>query len=247
MSFCTASEGQKKEMRYSRSPSGTFRQRLFFTTEEIDRLCLDALKKGNLLPNAPQAIRIDRFVETYFECPLEYKDFGTGILGCTQFNSKGSVVLVTVCETNDATVPGERRLRSTIAHEAGHGLMHASLFIDDGLQREMIGENVDLKNRRILCRQSDIGPAGVKVYDGRWWEWQANRAIGGLLLPKTLVSMSLDRLVTKSTGLGIATLPASARLAAVSQIAETFDVNPAVARIRLGEMYPENLTSQLVL
>ncbi len=37
-----------------------------------------------------------------------------------------------------------------------------------------------------------------KAYDGRWWEWQANRAIGGLLLPKNLVNSALEGMLAKS-------------------------------------------------
>jgi hypothetical protein len=234
-------------MKYSRSASGRFGQRLFFTVDEIDRLCLDALRKVNLLPSAPEPIRIDRFVEKHFQCPLEYKDLGEGVLGCTQFNRKGAVILITVSDSNDNSSPGERRFRSTLAHEAGHGLMHASLFIDDGLQREMIGSNVDLENRRILCRQSDIGPAKAKSYDGRWWEWQANRAIGGLLLPKQLVLSSLEKIITKTSALGVQTLPETSRRAAISQMAQTFEVNPIVAQIRLEEMFPAKLQAQMSL
>ena len=234
-------------MKYSRSGSGRFGQRLFFTVDEIDRLCLDALKKAKLLPSVPEPIRIDRFVETYFECPLEYKDLGEGVLGCTQFNRKGAVVLITISDSSETSAPGERRLRSTIAHEAGHGLMHASLFIEDGRQQEMIGDNVDLENRRILCRQSDVAAAKAKSYDGRWWEWQANRAIGGLLLPKQLLSASLESLLTKSSVLGVETLPEASRRAAAARIAATFEVNPIVAQIRLDEIFPEKLQHQMSL
>ena len=234
-------------MKYSRSGTGRFAQRLFFTVDEIDRLCFDALKKVDLLPSAPEPIRIDRFVEKYFECPLEYKDLGEGILGCTQFNRKGTVVLITISDSNGNSAPSERRLRSSLAHEAGHGLMHASLFIDDGLQQEMVGSNIDLENRRILCRQSDIGPARAKAYDGRWWEWQANRAIGGLLLPKRLVSASLEKLIAKTSALGVPTLPETSRRAAILQIAETFEVNPIVAQIRLEEIFPARLQAQMSL
>ena len=125
--------------------------------------------------------------------------------------------------------------------------MHASLFIDDGRQQEMIGDNVDLENRRILCRQSDVAAAKAKSYDGRWWEWQANRAIGGLLLPKQLISASLDGLLTKSPGFGVATVPKESWRAAMSRISETFEVNPVVAQIRLTEMFPEKLEAQMTL
>lgn len=234
-------------MRSSRLKTGPFDQRLFFTIDEIDRLCVDALKSADLLPWTPQPIRIDRFVEKHFNCPLEYKDLGDGILGCTEFSRKGAVILVAVSDVDEGSHSGERRLRSTIAHEAGHGLMHASLFIEDGHQKQVIGDNIDFERRRILCRPSDVGGAGSKAYDGRWWEWQANRAIGGLLLPKRLVSQSLEGLLEKTSALGVATLSKKSRGAAASVVADTFEVNPAVAQIRLSEMFPEKLENQMML
>jgi hypothetical protein len=90
---------------------------------------------------------------------------------------------------------------------------------------------------RFLCRTSDIRPVDAKLsYSGKWWEWQANRAIGGLLLPRQLVRKSLSSLIEESEfGPSLAD---SKRSAAERHVAETFDVNPVVARIRLAEMFP---------
>jgi hypothetical protein len=64
--------------------------------------------------------------------------------------------------------------------------------------------NVSLKDRRFLCRPGDIDPAAAsrptRAYDGLWWEWQANRAIGGFLLPKNLVLIALVPLRKQSLG-----------------------------------------------
>ena len=95
---------------------------------------------------------------------------------------------------------------------------------------------------RFLCRMQDIGAAKAKApYDGRWWEWQANRAIGGLLLPKKLMMVALSGMLD-AKGMS-ATLPEPRHAEAVKLAAETFDVNPAVARIRVEEMFPP--TAQL--
>jgi hypothetical protein len=107
-----------------------------------------------------------------------------------------------------------------------------------GTRSQTEGKNTNIEGRKILCRDNDIKPAG-RNYDGRWWEWQANRCIGGLLLPKKLVREALsniliDSVVTKSPSL----LPTK-RKDAEKNISEIFDVNPFVARIRLNEMFPD--------
>jgi hypothetical protein len=92
--------------------------------------------------------------------------------------------------------------------------------------------------RNFLCRDADISPvaSGISKYNGKWWEWQANRAIGGLLLPRPLVEKLVER-YTKHTQVG-PMLKETLRPAAEKEVVRTFDVNPVVARIRLKEMFP---------
>lgn len=234
-------------MRSFRAKSGPFEEQLRFSTDEIDQICRDALAKEKLLPAEPEPIRIERFVEKHFGCAVDYQDIGDGVLGCTLFNPKGAVLAIAVSSRiNDYTTPGQRRERSTIAHEAGHGLMHTSLFMPSpdqgrlGLDQSS-HENLDLKQKRILCRDADIRYASGKqrTYDGRWWEWQANRAIGGLLLPKALVQKALAGFLCPTAINASGSLPNESRSAAADHLADVFDVNPAVARIRLDEMYPD--------
>lgn len=210
-------------------------------------MCRDALAGAKLLPSEPQPIRIDRFVEKHFGCVPNYEDFGEGVLGCTLFDANGAVRAIGISSRiDDGTTVGRRRERSTTAHEAGHGLMHPLLFMPSPQQgrfnlNETSRENLNLKDRRILCRDNDVREAtgALRPYDGRWWEWQANRAIGGLLLPKALVQTALAGFLRHTAITGLPSLPESNRSAAVDHVAEVFDVNPAVARIRLGEMYPD--------
>jgi hypothetical protein len=100
---------------------------------EIDEICLQALKRQSLLPPSPAEVRIERFVEKQFRTALRYEELGPDILGCTIFNSSGAVDAIVVSRSLEEqnTTPARRRVRSTVAHEAGHGLLHGSLFIGD--------------------------------------------------------------------------------------------------------------------
>jgi hypothetical protein len=170
------------------TPSGPFPFQLYFEDlGEIDDICLEALERQSLLPSNPAPIRIERFVEKEFKTALRYEDLGPDNLGCTIFNSLGTVeaILVSRSLEEQNTTPARRRVRSTVAHEAGHGLLHGSLFIDS----PDLGEN----QRRILCRSEDILGESQRSYRGRWWEFQANQAIGSLLLPRLLVNAFLDQ------------------------------------------------------
>jgi hypothetical protein len=84
-------------------------------------------------------------------------------------------------------------------------------------------------------------------YHGRWWEFQANRAIGALLLPKRLVGQSLEELLVARGTFGTRVLLQERRQDAIRLLSETFDVNPAVARIRIDALHPVGQTAQLTL
>jgi hypothetical protein len=233
-------------VRTYRARSGPFQQQLFFSPEEIDEMCLQALG-DRFTPKNLCPVRIDRFVEDYFKCPVVYAELPEGVLGCTAFNANGSIKAVVISSTiEDGAAASERRIRSTIAHEAGHCLMHPSLFMDSTSQQlfpsnTKSAENLDFQARKILCRGGDIHPGEQqKRYDGRWWEWQANRAIGGFLLPKHLVRAAVQSRLEPSPFGGIAVLPECHRREAEVLLATTFEVNPVVARIRLYEMFPQN-------
>jgi hypothetical protein len=193
---------------------------------EIDEICLEALKRQSLLPPTPAPIRIERFVEKEFKTALRYEDLGPDNLGCTVFNSFGAIeaILVSRDLEEQNTTPARRRVRSTVAHEAGHGLLHGSLFIDS----PDLGEN----QRRILCRSEDILGETPRSYRGRWWEFQANQAIGSLLLPRLLMNAFLDQSGSRN--------PApEERESLAKQAAAIFDVNPIVVRIRLDSLFPK--------
>jgi len=223
-----------------RTKDGPYPLRLLYETREIDDICLDALKQAKLLPYEPEPIKIDLFLEKYFEVPLIYEDLGEGIMGSTVFNSKGGVTGFTIAPwiEDEGTPTAERRVRSTLAHEGGHALLHPKLFIADQTA-DLFGHSpADQRPRNFLCRSTDISPSpgATSKYDGRWWEWQANRAIGGLLLPcPTVRKLVAPYLEDSAFG---PSLRESQRARAEKEIAETFDVNPVVARIRLEEMFP---------
>ncbi len=223
------------------TPGGPYSFALYYEPAEIERICENALKGRNLLPSEPQPVRIERFIEKQF--PLSttyYDDVGVGILGGIGFRSDGEVeaVFVSKALADDPSAVAQRRVRATFAHEAGHGLLHGCLFIDDG-QMDLLASDTNTE-RRFRCREEDVASAIRYTQTQKWWEVQANRAISGLLLPRDLVQMVVRPFGREADPFGGLTLIEKRREAAVREVAECFDVNPMVARIGLERMFPAN-------
>lgn len=238
-------------MRSRRSQSGPFREQVYYKDKDFESICLDALMASGCLPDSPSPIRIDRFVEKHFG-ELQYTELGPNILGCTEFSSEGvSTILIAASLEEEEGKPAERRLRSTIAHEAGHGLLHAHLFVDlaTAQAQSQFADWTNPSKPRILCREIDgvSVPGQVMSYSGRWWEYQANRCIGSLLLPQKLFVEALGEYGQQRGLLGTLVVPGERRQAAVEGLADVFDVNPVVARIRLDQVCPVSQETQLML
>jgi hypothetical protein len=226
-------------MRKVPTPSGPLPFQLYFEDlGEIDEICLEALESQSLLPSEPAPIRIERFVEKQFKTPLRYEDLGPDNLGCTIFNSSGTVeaILISRFLEEQNTTPARRRVRSTVAHEAGHGLLHGPVFVQSN-SADLVNGPVGNNMRRILCRSEDVLVDTPRVYGGRWWEFQANQAIGSLLVPRLLINAFLVQSGITPALFGSGSLSAAQRESLVKKAAVTFDVNPIVVRIRLDSLF----------
>jgi hypothetical protein len=104
----------------------------------------------------------------------------------------------------------------------------------------LFGNEYDPNVPRILCRD-EAGPR----YDGRWWEFQANQTIGALLLPKPLAELALAEVSSPVGSFGF--MEISDRRKAIEVLSRTFNVNPAVAKIRLDQLFPPSRSAQMSL
>jgi hypothetical protein len=233
--------------------SGPFAERPYFEAAEIEEICREALSSVGLYPAEPRAIRIDRFIEKRFAVDPVYEELPKGVLGYTEFGPNGvQRVVISRALDDEGSQTAERRIRTTLAHEGGHGLLHAHLFALGARGASLFGEGMDPRRPKIMCREEGPAEPGravsrSKSYDGRWWEYQANQAIGGLLLPRPLVERSVSALTEERGSFGRRTLSASCRAEAVSTLTDVFNVNAAVAKIRLEELYPAAEDAQLTL
>ena len=241
-------------MKMFRTQSGPFMERPYYDDSEFESIVTDALRSVDLLPTVPGPIRVERFIEKRFGIVPSYEDIPDGILGYTSFGSNGpEEVVVSRSLSEEGSRVSERRMNSTLAHEAGHLLLHGYLFALERRagSRSLFGDDLDEERQTILCRDGTVGfPSeltGARRYDGRWWEFQANKVIGVFLLPRQLVNQALDALVVPQGQLGTRVLEDTRQEEAVICLVEAFDVNPSVARIRIGELFRATANGQLTL
>lgn len=233
-------------MKTIRTRNGPFAERPHYKLSEIDRTCADALKSTGLLPDSPEPVRIERFIEKYFNVSPRYEPLPDGVLGFTEFGKDGvKAIVVSTALDDEGSKVAERRIRTTLAHEGGHGLFHMHLFALGEKPQSLFDD--DDARPEILCRDIQGEGAAHGGYDGRWWEYQANRAIGGLLLPRPLIRKAVEPFCKAKGGLGLPAIKADERERAVRELAGIFDVNPIVARIRLDGMFPVATPDQLML
>jgi hypothetical protein len=235
-------------MRTYKSTSGPFQERPFYKPEEVERICSEELRAVDLYPAKPEPIRIERFIEKRFSVTPVYEELPEGVLGWTRFGAKGvdQVIVARSIGESDGLV-AERRVSSTMAHEAGHGLLHSHLFVLGAECLSLFPKGQDVEAKRILCRDADGQPAsGRRGYDGRWWEYQANMAMVALLLPQRLVEDCIEPFLRVGS-LGKGTLEPKHRAEATYRVSDVFAVNPIMARLRLAAMYPDSGAAQLTL
>jgi hypothetical protein len=236
-------------MKSYRSRNGPFVERPYYSSQDIEELCTEELRKVGLLPPAPAPVRIDRFIEKRFGIVPEFDKTPAGILGFTQFTRDGvAAIVVSRAVADERTPVAKRRINTTLAHECGHGLLQSHLFALGRGVRSLFENEVSDRDRKILCRtDAVVGESTRRAYDGRWWEHQANLCIGALLLPRALAHAALRPLLVPRGTFGRAGLPTEHRARAEEILSAVFDVNEPVARIRVKELFPEDDGRQLTL
>ena len=237
-----------------RTNKGPFAKRPFFEKDEIDTIASDELRMVGLLPEEPAPIRIERFIEKSFGIVPTYQDLPSDLLGFTRFTVNGcEEIVVSKALSEEGSDVAERRLNSTLAHEAGHALLHSQLFADlhRSTPTKRITDDVKINRKTILCRKVTEGvsdsPGNRSNYDGQWWEYQANLMIGTLLIPRPLLRRALVPVLSPVGMLGFEAMDPGNRDLATSIAASVFEVNPVVARIRVDEVFPPNSEGQLTL
>lgn len=138
-------------MKGYRQKGSPFGEGLFLKLDEIERTCTVELKGVGLLPGEPSPVRIERFIEKRWKIQVQYEDLPDGVLGLSRFGASGlEAVVVSRDLVEDDARSAQRRVNTTLAHEAGHALFHAHLFALGRPQPGMFSG--EITEPKILCR-----------------------------------------------------------------------------------------------
>jgi hypothetical protein len=222
--------------------AGPFCRRLYIHESHIERICREALASVELLPESPGPVRIERFIYLTFGFEEEFETLPANIMGCAKFTRNGLCRIIVNRDLAEQDDPVSRlRVRSTLAHEAGHGLFHNQLFIEklerDAMTRLLGGDDGvfdSVTAEGFMCR-AEAGMTEVPKFE--WWEYQANLAMAALLLPKHLVvEAARARMPQVLSGPGTF----ETRVAAAErELAGLFNVSRKMVSIRLGKWWSE--------
>lgn len=218
--------------------------REYIPKPRIDRICQAALEEHRLLPQEPMPIRIDRLLELKWGFPESYEDLPDGVLGAAAFTKDGLSKVVLSKEFDEPVgLVAERRGRATLAHEIGHGLLHEPMwnhYFREKSQPTLFDTHCDGQDEFIgeMCRDSVINAVNYSNSHFQWWEYQANLAMGFLLVPTPLLAKALsnhEEVYIKSDPIeGLDEEIFTSLNFAAECLAETFNVSVSLMRCRLN-------------
>lgn len=175
--------------KYSKHP-GPFREYKFIPDKRIERAALNALDEAGLLPESPSPVRIEDYCYARWGFHPTFVDLGEEFLGRATFTANGIVAIeINTRLKADSSRVGRCRLRSTIAHEIGHGVLQEKMFIEkivfDQMQMSLF-EDVERKAKppkaTIIATRTNTIDSGPQPFE--WWEYQANRFMAEILMPQ---------------------------------------------------------------
>jgi len=220
--------------------SSPWGQRLYFEPYEFDDMMDEVrAKAGQETIVTGRGVDVEAIFERVFKVVPDYDDLPDGVLGKTVFHRDGRFEVIFSRELSDiadSDPVAHRRLRATGAHECAHVVQHGHLHLVDSLTGSLFDDAAP-PPPRVLCRQESVGSFRPGGYNGEWWEYQANRGMASLLLPKRLVADAVrDALRLR----GFADIDEALRGQAVEplvrELMHTFDVSMQLVTYRLQEL-----------
>lgn len=207
-------------------------RRVWLDAAEIALIAARELEATGLYPARPGPVAIERFVEKRFGFSYEFAPLD-GCLGKTVFGPDGPAEILISERLDRPHKPRVDRLcRSTIAHECGHGILHAWLYAEVFAAAAPAWKNGKIAGDPLLNRWFE--PPPVRLADGRlpWWEVQANLAAAELLLPRRI----FERFCLETCGLKwkINVMDQEALRYCARRVSEVFHVGYTLAKYQVA-------------
>jgi hypothetical protein len=218
-------------MKTSRDPRSPWGVRLWFDDAEFDEIMDRVRQRAGDVYTEGRGVDVEEVLMKVYGIDPDYLELPRGVLGRTVFNTNGIMDVHLsrgLSERAERSRVARQRLRSTMGHECGHVALHRTL------QLGALGV-APTDAPAILCRASAFKKDSGRA--GEWWEYQANRAMASLLMPKDLVGGVLCRILSAhghdrvETALEVGEGPEILR-----ELTRIFDVSFEVALYRLGDL-----------
>jgi hypothetical protein len=221
--------------------SSPWGQRLWFDDHEFDAMMDEVrLKAGQHAVTPGRGVSVEAILESVFKVVPDYVSLPEGVLGKTVFHRDGTFEVFisrALSDEADSSDVARRRLRATLAHECAHIVEHGHLHLVDGLTLPLFGM-MEPPTPKVLCRREAVGSFSNGRYDGQWWEFQANRGMASLLLPKREVSKFVqDALTARKRPTFQEAFAAREAESIVRELMQLFDVSMQAAIYRLQELH----------
>jgi hypothetical protein len=213
--------------------TGRFRQRPFYTEDELDRICEDEitsfLRERHGTATFPVSTSdLTVMVEQHVADLDNGCDLPAGQDGYTDFFPRERPKVTIASRLQQDYL--ENRLRTTLTHEYGHVRLHGFLFqLDDDLQHLFTGKPEEVQSR---CKHETI-EGRASVVD--WMEWQAGYACGALLMPKTHLNTTVKNFRQERNIFADIGLSTDAGRALIALVMQNFQVSRDAAVVRLKE------------
>lgn len=216
--------------------------RLWLDVDDIEAIMESELRKAGLFPTPLNpVVDLETFIEKYLGVSLDqYAELEPSVLGQTEFypNRPPRVLinrdLTGAAMDEDDTPAGVLgRWRATLAHEASHVILHRILFELDGAEGNLFGDNPEARNPQRLMR---CLKANVLFRNSAtdWREFQANRAMAALLMPRTVFkSIAADAIERLRLGPDEFVLGSLIVRQLAGEISSLFEVSKQATIIRL--------------
>ncbi len=215
------------------------KERLWLSAADIEMMMEEELRKSDVFPTDEQpVVDIERFIQDLGVRMDQYANLDPTVLGLTEFYADAPPKIfinrdLTGAIDDDDTPPGIRgRWRATMAHEAGHVVIHRRLFEVNQDQETLFQMEEQAEPRRLMrCLKKNVLFRGGT---SDWREVQANMCMAALLMPRSLFRRLTDNVATQR-GLAAEALRIGSATAAMltAEMAALFDVSKQAAGIRL--------------
>lgn len=222
-------------MRVQTDPTSPWGTRVWIPDGDFD-ITMDGVrgKVRNAFAHG-RGVDVDQILLESYSVTPDFGDVDSECLGRTSFEVDGSyTVRISRALADEAThsVIARRRLRSTLAHECAHIVFHSRLhtvhagpsLFDDPPQA-----------KAVMCRKKAIEASPGERPP--WWEYQANRGMASLLLPRDLVKEHLSAALEKR---GLPDIREALNLSkaklVVEELVAVFDVSFEMTLYRLQDL-----------